>query len=186
MKEIWKDIKGYEGLYQVSNTGKIKRTRFVNKNTNRKQERLKVFKLSKDGYFLVALYKNSKGKFFRVNRIVAETFLLNTDNKPEVNHKNGIKTDNNVEKLEWTTRSANHLHRARVLRKGRIREISQYTLDGEYIASYPSIQVASEKTGIDGTNICRVLKGLRNKAGNYKWKYGDNNVTAYVLAGERI
>ena len=77
--------------------------------------------------------------------------------------------------MEWITASENSKHRSRILQHGTMKPIKQYALDGKYVDSYPSIQIASEKTGIDGTNICKVLKGNRNKAGNYKWKYDEES-----------
>ena len=106
MEEIWKDIKGYEGLYQVSNSGKIKRTRFINKHTNKEKERIKSQKLRKDGYLEVALYKNGKAKYIQVHRIVAQAFIPSTQNKLQVNHKRKIalerKMMSSVESFEIT------------------------------------------------------------------------------------
>lgn len=170
MKEIWKDINEFEGLYQVSNLGNVKRIRFINKNTNKEQEMLKVKKLRKDGYYEVALYKNSKGKSKQVHRLVANAFIPNLDNKPEVNHKNGIKTDNRVSNLEWVTISENALHSSRVLRNN-VRKINQYDLKGRYLATYSSIKIASEITGISASSISNVLAKRRNKTYEYKWKY---------------
>lgn len=107
MEEIWEDVKGYEGLYKVSKNGLIKsmpKYRFnyelILKNT-----------LNNSGYLVVALYGHKKsGSSLRVHRIVAQAFIPNPENKKEVNHKNGIKTDNRLENLEWSTRSENALH----------------------------------------------------------------------------
>lgn len=98
MKEIWKDIKGYEGIYQVSNLGKVKSLL-----------RNKLFKVSlnKYGYPRVSF----KNKTYTVHRLVAEAFIPNPYNKPTVNHKNKIKTDNTVENLEWMTIGENNKHR---------------------------------------------------------------------------
>lgn len=101
--EIWKDIIGYENIYQVSNFGRVRslrRLRIVNQ------------RLSKSGYLNVTLRKesNSKLKGMRVNRLVAIAFIENINNKPYVNHINSIKTDNNVNNLEWCTQSENIKH----------------------------------------------------------------------------
>lgn len=99
--EIWKDVNGYEGLYKVSNQGNIL---IVKKKRN--QNLLKA----KNGYLLVDLYKNGLKKRISSHRLVALHFLTNTENKPQVNHINGIKEDNRVENLEWVTASENQIH----------------------------------------------------------------------------
>lgn len=96
--EVWKDIQGYEGLYQVSNLGRVKSLR-----------RSKIRKLYKDdkGYFRVTLKKKGKSKNFQIHRLVATAFIPNPENKPEVDHINTIRTDNRVQNLRWVTSSEN-------------------------------------------------------------------------------
>lgn len=109
-KKLWKDIEGYEGLYQISNYGTIKS---VKTNTL-----LSLTWLDKDGYQRVNLLKNNLRKHFSVHRLVALTFIPNPENKPCVNHKKGIKTDNRAWMLEWVTRSENDIHAYKIgLRK---------------------------------------------------------------------
>lgn len=98
--EIWTDIKGYEGLYQISNKGNIKS--FISSKI--------LSPLFANGYLQVRLYKNSKSIRQKIHRLVAAAFIPNPANKPQVNHKNGIKTDNRVENLEWVTASENTRH----------------------------------------------------------------------------
>lgn len=100
-EEIWRDITGYEGLYQVSNCGRVKS--FYHGGRILKQS-------LKRGYMFVELYLNTNGKIHIVHRLVAQAFIPNPLNKLEVNHINGIKTDNRVENLEWVTRSENEQH----------------------------------------------------------------------------
>lgn len=103
-KEIWKDIKGYEGKYQVSNTGKVKSLNY------HREKREKLLKQILSKYFRVPLHKNSKKEFLSIHRLIALAFIPNPENKPCINHLNGIKTDNRIENLEWCTYSENCNH----------------------------------------------------------------------------
>ena len=111
MKEIWKDIKGYEGLYQVSTLGRIKRITFINNMINKPQDKLlSLKKIDNLGYKTVCLCKNNQLKNKRIHRLVAETFLPNSKNLPCVNHIDGNKQNNYVSNLEWCTHSYNTKH----------------------------------------------------------------------------
>ena len=99
--EIWKPIKDYEGLYEISNLGRIK-SRYFQEN--------KILKSDCNRYAKIDLRKNKVRKGFLVHRLVAEAFIPNIENKPQINHKNKIKLDNKVENLEWVTSSENIIH----------------------------------------------------------------------------
>lgn len=143
--EVWRDIVGYEGLYQVSNFGRVKslKRKYINQygEFGEKEEFIKAQRLSafdksrKDtkGYFVVSLADNDRGKWVRVHRLVATAFLPNPDNLPEVNHKDGNKQNNNVENLEWVSHAQNCLHawRSGLRKKGeaeRVRKIKEHNL----------------------------------------------------------
>lgn len=112
-KEIWKSVKGFEGFYEASNLGRvksIKRTSIDSIGRKRifRERILKQF--SRQGYLRVSIYSNTIFKSARVSRIVAEAFILNPENKPQINHINGIKIDNSIENLEWATAKENVNH----------------------------------------------------------------------------
>ena len=110
MEEIWKDIKGYEGIYKVSNLGNVLSLKRTHKSGF--QKRLKLLKQHGDtsGYPQVVLYKDGERKTYKVHRLVAESFIENPFFKPEVNHKDGVKTNNVADNLEWCTRKENMFH----------------------------------------------------------------------------
>lgn len=110
--EIWKDIKGFEGYYQVSNYGNIKSLTRFDGIRERKGQEIKQ-SLKYNGYLQVGLRKNSKRKFFSVHRLVAIHFLDNPENKPQVNHIDCNKQNNNINNLEWAT-SKENLHHAKI------------------------------------------------------------------------
>lgn len=113
MKEIWKDIKDYEGLYQVSNLARIKSSSKEAKpgkgNGARAEQFIKI-QTSDFGYHFVELRKNGERKTCQLHRLIAQAFIPNTFNKREVNHISGNKVDNRIENLEWCTRSENMIH----------------------------------------------------------------------------
>jgi hypothetical protein len=108
--EIWKDIEGYNGIYQISNLGSV---RSLSNGFTRKSKILKQ-KLDRNGYKSVSLSKNSIGKYFAIHRLVALHFLYRSDISLHVNHKDSIKTNNNLDNLEWVTRSENQKHAFRM------------------------------------------------------------------------
>lgn len=165
MKEIWKDIVGYERLYQISNLGRVKS---LNYNGTKKEKVLKPT-LNDNGYYVVYLYKNKRRKTIRVHRLVAETFISNSKNKPQVNHKDGNKQNNGVENLEWCTNQDNVRH---AVKNGLCKYLKPVVCI-ENNEEYPSIIEAERKTNIPNSNIVNCCKGIYKTAGGYHWKYKD-------------
>lgn len=172
--EVWKDITSYEGLYQVSNWGRVKS---LNYNHTGKERILKLTKGS-SGYLQAQLCKNNKIKLCRVHRLVAQAFLENPDNLPEVNHKNEIKTDNRIENLEFCDRKYNVNYGTAIQRKSEkqingkcSKSVYQYTLNGEFVAEYPSIREVERQLGFKQPNISYCCNGKYKQAYCYKWSY---------------
>ena len=172
MKEEWKDIKGYEGLYQVSNLGNIKRLESIVETGNIKYSRktkyyehlLKPSNHSA-GYKVVKLHKRDK----YVHRLVAEAFIENPKNKPFVNHIDGNKTNNNVNNLEWCTQKQNVIHAFNNdLIKTR-KMVYQLDKKNNLIRTWNSVSEAINATKIK--HISSACTGRRKTAGGYIWRY---------------
>ena len=173
--EEWRDVVGFEGLYQVSNTGRVKGVdRYIGYKKKGKKRiwrgTEKVLTPGRHGYLKVSLYKNGSSKTIQIQRLVAMAFIPNPENKEQVNHIDGNILNNNVDNLEWVTPSENMIHNYYVLKRG-TKPVEQYDLNGNYIATYDSAVVAEKATGVWRCSISNVLCGRRHKAGNYIWKY---------------
>ncbi len=176
--EMWKDIKDYEGYYQISNLGRVKSINF----NNTKQEKLMALTTTWDGYKKLRLSKMGKAKAYLSHRLVAVQFISNFENKPFVNHINGIKSDNRIENLEWCTQSENCIHSMKVLgnisgatgKTGYLnknsKEVHQYTTNGDFIGKYGSQKEAERKTGIGQGLISRCVRGVINQTNGYIFK----------------
>jgi DNA-binding transcriptional regulator YiaG len=117
MKEIWKDISNYEGLYQVSSYGRIRSLDHIDRLGRLKKSCVLSLRGHSSGYKLVNLYRNSKRRSYRIHRLVAQTFIPNHNNLPEVNHKDGNKSNNFIDNLEWVTSKENSDHKDKILGK---------------------------------------------------------------------
>ena len=176
MKEIWKPLTNYKGLYEVSNFGRIKsinKTRPVfNKTTIKIPEKIvKGYVNPTTGYKGF----NIKNKYLLIHREVAKAFIPNKSNKPEVNHKDGNKLNNCVDNLEWVTSSENNKHKFKVLGYKQKPRNCKPIVCLETNIKYPSIIEASRKTGISRRNIQFCLNNITKTAGGYTWKFIKEN-----------
>lgn len=170
MQEIWKDVKGYEGLYQVSNFGRVKSFRASWK-LGKPKETILHPSLINSGYEVVTLYSKEKRQKFQVHRLVALNFIPNPENFPCVNHKDENKLNNCVNNLEWCTYQYNNNYGTARIRTSYTKEkpIIQKTLDGHLLAKYQSVHIASELLKIEYINLIRWCRN--GIGGGYKWEY---------------
>lgn len=200
MEIIWRDVAGYEGLYKVSDNGKVKSVdRYVEGKIGSKRlikgKEMKIQK-SRKGYSVIVLHKNGIAKTKQVHRLVAEAFIPNLLNLPQVNHKDTNKDNNNVFNLEWITNYDNMQHaikngcykgftekqresvikNLKYARKNKVKPVLQIRKDGEVLCEYISMVDAERKTGVDNSKICACCKGNRKTAGGYIWKYKNKEV----------
>ena len=186
MKEIWRDIKDYEGLYQVSNFGRVRSLPRMTASGMRGGKVLKLGK-DKDGYLLIAISKNGKLKTFKVHRLVAEAFIPNPDSLPQVNHKDENPSNNFVfiredgsadfakSNLEWCNCKYNNnygTHNERMA-KTKSKPVTQKTKDGELIKIWSSAKEVERQTGWSHTNISACCRGIKKSAYNSIWEYID-------------
>lgn len=161
ISEEWKPIDGFEGLYAVSSKGKV---------MNLKSGRILKHCSTPQGYAKVALCNgNGKIKQITVHRLVAEAFIENPDNLPEVNHIDENKTNNDVTNLEWVTASQNIKHSVHQ----RSCKINQLSLDGELINTWESSHEIQRELGYIYSNIIKCCKNKRKQANGYRWEYVD-------------
>ena len=172
-EEVWRDVKGYEGLYQVSNMGRVKSLGRKDRFGRVIKERVLEPAVTHNGYLRVGLHVDGKRKMLRVHRLVCEAFHENPDNKSEVNHVNENKTDNRACNLEWSTRAENCNHGSRNERvaKALSKPVGQYTRDGELVKIWPSAIEVQRQAGFNHGYICETANGKRKKAYGFIWKY---------------
>ena len=174
MKEIWKDIKEYEGIYQISNYGRIKSLSRLIENSNNRITKEKIRKATKDkdGYLCIVLSKDGTNKTCKVHRLVAQTFISNPLNKPTVNHKDGNKQNNKINNLEWMTDKEQMKHCKEVLgwkpSENRIKRRKVQRSDGKI---YNSIKEASIENNVFASNITMCCQNKCNTIGGYGWCY---------------
>lgn len=175
MKEEWRAVPGYEGLYEVSNMGRVRSLdRMVKggKGSNRLANGiiLKPY-VSSNGYPTVSLNKDGKARVVKVHRLVAMAFIPNPNNLPMINHKDECKLNNCVDNLEWCTATYNLNYGTwKERRKKKGIAVDQYDTDGNYVATYSSMTDAAIVVGSRKQNIYACLNGMYKTAGGYEWR----------------
>lgn len=199
MQEVWREISGYEGYYEISNLGKVRSVDRLDCSKHlRKGKEIKL-KTDKDGYKVVCLCRGNR-KYYKVHRLVAMTFIPNPLDFPQVNHKNELKYDNSADNLEWcsTKYNSNYGTRNKKISRSKIgkpqiynqkennyfygkhffgknnpksKKVIQLSLEDQYIKEYDCINTAGRETGIHPAGISMCCRGVRNTTGGYKWKF---------------
>ncbi len=168
MKEIWKDIEGYEGLYQVSNLGRVKSLAktviYCNGKVYHYAETILKPCEQKKGYMKVGLHKGRKTKNAFIHRLVATAFIPNTDNLEQVNHKDENPQNNRADNLEWCDCQYN-------VDYSLSKPVCQYDMQGKLIAVWKSIIEAKRVLNIPDSNIGNCCRGKVKQAGGYVWRY---------------
>lgn len=189
-QEIWKDIKGYEGLYQVSNLGRVKSVdRMVYRSSTPQRVKGGIISqgLLNTGYKVVSLWYKKKRNAFTIHRLVANAFLQVQEGKNEVDHINGIRTDNRVDNLRWCSRKENvnfpiardkyilsnkkRVENIRKTKEEKSLNVAQLTTDGFIVKIWESVKKASESLGILTSGIYASCVGSKITAGGFKWMY---------------
>ena len=176
--EIWKEIQGFEGLYAVSNKGRVR---------NLKNGKILKNVIDPHGYLRIKLGRRNVR---RIHRLVALAFIPNPDNLPQINHIDEVKTNNNVENLEWVSASQNVRHSIHQISC----RINQLRLDGQFIRQWDSSMQIERETGYNQSNILKCCKGKRRYAYGFRWKYSDKSqqrkvnrpVAALTMDGDLI
>lgn len=173
MNEIWRDIAGYEG-YQVSNTGRVRSLNY------RRTGQTQVLKPRNNGtgYLQVALCRNGEQKMFLLHRLVAEAFIPNPMNLPQINHRNEVKTDNRVDNLEFCSAKYNQNYgscRKRIAAKlaggHSAKSVLQFDKSGNLVKTWPSMLEVERQTGFNSVGIFYCCNGKLKSYKGYIWKY---------------
>lgn len=167
----WKKIiyENKELNYSISDQGQVR---------NDKTGRILSNSLQNGYYSIRISIAPNVGKHFRINRLVAQAFIDNPENKPYVNHIDGNKMNNNINNLEWVSPSENaiHAYKTNLRLPNRTKGVYQYSLDGELIMFFESLHEAEQETGIPQPKITEVCCGSRRSAGEFQWRYADENI----------
>lgn len=195
--EVWKNIEGYEGLYQVSNKGNVKKLNYKNSGV----DKILTQKHHPQGYVFTALWKDGKHKNHFMHRLVATAFIENPLNLPEVNHKDENQSNNCVENLEWCSSSYNTNYsrkrhperyftvfdgkRTSHISKYSMYEVNQLTLSGELVKTWINIAEIVRTMKYNNASITRCIMGERKTAYGYKWEFADKKASSFFIDSRR-
>lgn len=178
--EIWKPINGFEGLYEVSNQGRVRSLSHKVLQTgnggyywHHYTGRILIPTETTNGYYHVMLTNKKVRKHFLVHRLVAAAFLKNPENLPQINHKNENKKDNRSDNLEWCTAAQNTRHGTLLLRSAQKRAVPVVAEMNGFRFEFSSISEAEKKTKVTHANIVACCRGRRPFAGGFSWHYLD-------------
>lgn len=192
MEEIWKDVVGYEGLYKVSNQGRLLRCKRVASNKHLLPQKLKVLKKKKTGYLGTSIIDyDSKSHNILIHRVVATAFIPNPNNFPQIDHIDGNRENNAASNLRWCTAKENVnfplslANRSRSLKiaqnnpqtiskkikSSHKKKVNQFSLSGEFIKTYESLRDIQRTLGFNITNVTACAHGRKRSAYGYIWKF---------------
>lgn len=175
--EIWKEIKGYEGRYEVSNFGRVRSMSHLTPSKGGRMRlspgKILALRYANNGRPKVHLSKPGLCKWHSVHRLVAFAFCDGYFEGAQVNHIDENPANNRADNLEWCTASYNtsYGHRNDTMINQRKKAVNQYTIGGTFIKTFSILNLAARETGISAAHICDVCKGKRNTAGGFIWKY---------------
>lgn len=183
IEEIWKDIKGYEGLYQVSNIGRVKSLKRHRRGSGKElvcvNEKIKALQDNGHGYMTTTLYQNNKGQVVYIHRLVAVAFISNPNNLPCVNHINEDKSNNSASNLEWCSYEYNNNYGTKPKRLSASnrnhpdtsKAVLQYDLQGNLISEWPSMREIQRRGVARCENVYRACVGIYKQANGFIWRY---------------
>lgn len=179
IKEEWKDISGYENFYKVSNLGRVISLPYIDKRGFKRTQKFIQLNTDRNGYKRVGLTgNNNKRKYLSVHRLVAQAFIPNPDNKPQVNHKDSDRSNNSVTNLEWVTSSENNTHAYKFGKNyprfgkenGKSNTIIQYDLNGNFIKEWESLNMCANELYLQESCISMCCSGKRKTTGGFIFK----------------
>lgn len=184
MQEIWKDIKDFEGMYQVSNLGRVRSVDRLDSNGRLHKGAIRAIRDNRDGYKIVELCKDNKVKSYRVHRLVATAFIDNPDDKPEVHHVDSDRGNNKLDNLRWVTHKENNNFPEHIeaLKKNPnwLKNIAKVIeaksqrakfIKGDFVKVFDSLSQGARELGLDKTSCSRVANGKRRHTHGYKVEY---------------